>query len=82
MLNKHTFLLALLFTTVNILTAQSNLFIDDSFTVEEMVTDFFNTPNVVVSNVTYTGSQQSVVFFDAGVTDLEIGITDAKKHTK
>ena len=32
--------------------------------------DFFDNPNVTVSNVTTTGNMNSVAFFDAGLTDL------------
>ncbi len=70
---KNYILILLLFLTTNLLTAQSNLFLDDSFTVEEMIEDFFNTPNVSVSNITYTGSPDAISFFDAGGTGLAVG---------
>lgn len=57
---------------VNFLQAQSNLFIDDSYTVEEMVMDFFSNPNITVSNVTYSGTPEAVAFFDAGGTNLGV----------
>ncbi len=50
--------------------AQSNLFIDTSYTVEEMMMDFFDDPDIVVSNVVYTGHPLAVGFFDGGGTDL------------
>ncbi len=52
------------------LQAQSNLFLDNSYTVEQMVMDFFDDPSIIVSNVTTTGTDQSIAFFDAGGTDL------------
>jgi len=73
MIKKYSLLTIAFFLTINLLLAQSNLFLDDSFTVEEMVEDFFNTPNVVTSNVTYTGIPQASSFFDATGTNLEVG---------
>ena len=64
-------ILGLLFST-NWLQAQSNLFIDDSYTVEEMVMDFFSNPNITVSNVNYTGAPGAFAFFDAGGTGLGV----------
>jgi PKD repeat protein len=74
MKSKHlrsVLFLLTVFTTF--LQAQSNLFIDNSYTIEEMVQDFFDNPNVVTSNVTYTGAAEAVAFFDAGGTDLGVG---------
>ncbi len=51
---------------------QAQLFIDNSYTVEEMVMDFFDNSCVTPSNVTYTGSTEAVAFFDAGNTELDI----------
>lgn len=53
--------------------AQSNLFIDNSYTIEEMVQDFFDNPAVTISNVSFSGDPSSVAFFDAGDTDLGLG---------
>lgn len=52
------------------LQSQSNLFIDNSYTVEQMVMDFFDDPSIVISNVTTTGGSDNIGFFDAGGTDL------------
>lgn len=61
-----TILLLGLFST----TLSAQLFIDDSYTPEEMVMDFFSNSCVTPSNIVYTGSDQSIAFFDAGGTDL------------
>lgn len=53
--------------------AQSNLFIDNSYTLEEMIQDFFDNPAVTISNVVYQGDENSVAFFDGGNTDLGLG---------
>ncbi len=73
MLKKHLLFAILLIFIANALNAQSNLFLDDSFTIEEMVADFFDTPNITTSNITYTGSAEAIAFFDAAETDLGIG---------
>lgn len=61
-----------LFVSISLTLAQSNLFIDNSYSVEEMVMDFFDNSGITVSNVTHTGDSTSVAFFDAGGTDLGI----------
>ncbi|MFK8009954.1 MAG: choice-of-anchor L domain-containing protein [Saprospiraceae bacterium] len=69
---KKTLLLPLIFMCgfYHTLQAQSNLFIDNSYTVEQMVMDFFDDPSIIISNVTTTGSSSNIAFFDAGGTDL------------
>ncbi len=69
---KKTLLLPLIFMCgfYHSLQAQSNLFIDNSYSVEQMVMDFFDDPSIVISNVTTTGSSSNIAFFDAGGTDL------------
>ena len=52
--------------------AQSNLFIDQTVSVETMVNDFFDSDEIVIANVTLTGNPEGVGFFDAGGTDLDI----------
>lgn len=54
------------------LNAQSNLFIDTTITPQQMVTDFFNTSQVTVSNVQFTGAPGAAAFFDASNTDLDL----------
>lgn len=60
------------FLCFNRLLAQSNLFVDTSYTATEMVNAFFGNSDVLVSNVTYTGDPAGKAFFDAGDTDLGI----------
>lgn len=52
------------------LSAQSNLYIDTTATIEEMIVDFFNNPDVNISNISHIGSPISSGFFDAQGTDL------------
>lgn len=54
------------------LNAQSDLFIDTTITPEQMVMDFFNTSQVSVSNVQFTGAPGAVAFFEAANTDLDL----------
>ncbi len=53
---------------------QAQLFVDGSYTAEEMVEDFFHHPDqcVSVSNVTYTGAEAGMGFFDAGNSTLAV----------
>ena len=69
---KKILLLPLIFISgfFNSLQAQSNLFIDNTYSVEQMVMDFFDDPTIIISNVTTTGSSSNIGFFDAGGTDL------------
>jgi PKD repeat protein len=54
---------------------QSNLTIDQSYTVEQMVMDFFNHPDITISNVNYTGSGEAYGFFDSGdPAETELGV--------
>ncbi len=71
---KNKFLLAFLCSSFFhlTLTAQSNLFLDQSYTIEEMVMDFFNHPDITISNVNATGATNSFAFFDAGGTELDV----------
>ena len=50
--------------------SQSNLFLDPNYTVEQMVMDFFDCPNINISNVTSTGEMNSIAFFESNQTDL------------
>lgn len=52
--------------------AQSNLFIDDSFTPEQMVMDFFDNSCVTPSNITFNGAPVSIAYFEAGDTDIGV----------
>lgn len=51
---------------------QAQLFIDNTYSIEEMVVDFFDNTCVTPSNITTTGTEASVAFFDAGGTDLGV----------
>ena len=53
-------------------TTSAQLFIDNSYTPEEMVMDFFNNSCVTPSNIVYTGSDQSIAFFDSGNSELDV----------
>lgn len=52
--------------------AQSALFIDTSFTAEQMVTDFFSNSCVTPSNVTFNGTPAMIGYFEAAGTDLGV----------
>lgn len=68
-----TFIILLLsLSSLNVI-SQSNLFIDTNYTPNEMVEDFFNHPNITLSNITYIGDSNAIAFFDAGTSNLEIG---------
>jgi len=74
MMKTITAITLVLFGLLNahVLSAQSNLFVDTSYTASEMVTAFFSDADVAPSNVTYTGSPEGMAFFDAGDTYLGI----------
>lgn len=52
--------------------AQAQLFVDNSYTVEEMVMDFFDNSCVTPSNISTTGTTDALAFFDAGNTNLGV----------
>lgn len=51
---------------------KAQLFVDNSYTIEEMVTDFFSNSCVTPSNISTTGVAESVAFFDAGAAGLGV----------
>ncbi len=51
---------------------KAQLFVDTSYTVQQMMEDFFDSTGATISNVTYTGVPAAVGFFDAGNTNLAI----------
>jgi PKD repeat protein len=57
------------FSTVG---TSAQLFVDTSYTVEQMMYDFFDTSGITISNVQFTGSKNAVGYFDAGNTNLGI----------
>lgn len=52
--------------------ASAQLYIDTSYTPQEMVLDFFSNSCVTPSNIVYTGAPGTYGFFDAGDTDLGV----------
>ena len=55
-------------------TAKAQLFVDTGYTVPQMVTDFFGDNEcVTVSNITYTGSNGAVGFFDGILSNAGLG---------
>lgn len=55
-------------------TAKAQLFVDTEYTVPQMVTDFFGDSEcVTVSNITYTGSNGAVGFFDGVLSNAGLG---------
>lgn len=68
----YTFFLLSFLTTAAWAQVTPQLFIDDTYTPEEMVMDFFANSNITPSNVTFHGSALSRGFFDAGTTTLPI----------
>ncbi len=73
----HRILFTLLFTALSltcIQQAQAQLFVDGSYTPEEMVTDFFSTTCVSVSNITWVADTAAVQmgFFESSATNLGI----------
>lgn len=67
---KSTLAFMLLSIFSHSLTAQ--LFLDNSYSIDEMVMDFFDNTCVTPSNISTTGNEASIAFFDAGETDLEV----------
>lgn len=73
MLNlKPQFLFILFFVCIAATNIQAQLFIDTSYTAEEMGTDFFSNSCVTPSNISYTGASGTYAFFDAGNTTLGV----------
>lgn len=54
------------------LQAQSQLFIDTSYTAEQMIMDFFDNDDVTVSNVTFQGDPLQIAYFEAANTDIGV----------
>lgn len=71
MKTKLLFLL-ILFYSSNIQLLNAQVFIDTSYTVEQMVMDFFNSDSVTVSNISVQGGDISVAYFEAANTDLGV----------
>ncbi|MCB9283080.1 MAG: choice-of-anchor L domain-containing protein [Lewinellaceae bacterium] len=54
------------------LSAQSGLFIDTSYTAEQMIMDFFDNSCVTPSNITFNGAPVMMGYFEAANTDLGV----------
>lgn len=67
-----TLILVLSFFSENYLVAQSELFVDNSFTADQMVMDFFDSPEVNITNVSYTGNGDGLAFFEGANTNIGI----------
>ncbi len=52
--------------------AQSGLFIDTSYTAEQMIMDFFANSCATPSNVTYNGAPPTMAFFEGANTNLGV----------
>jgi hypothetical protein len=52
--------------------AQSGLFIDTSYTAEQMIMDFFDNSCVTPSNITFNGAPAMIAYFEGANTDLGI----------
>lgn len=80
MKSTFTFLLAIcFFAGAN---AQSNLFIDTSYTAEQMVMDFFANSCATPSNIAFNGSPASLAYFEGANTNLGVnaGIVISSGH--
>jgi Secretion system C-terminal sorting domain len=64
----NTLILGLFFPICSF--AQSKIFVDTTISPIVMVTDFFNSPKVQVSNVQFSGSTLGCGYFDASQTNL------------
>jgi len=53
-------------------TLSAQLFIDTSYTAEQMIMDFFNNDSVTVSNISFQGGDVSLAYFEGANTDLGI----------
>jgi hypothetical protein len=58
-----------LLTSLNL---HAQLFVDDTYTIDQMINGFFNNSGVTVSNVTYTGTPSSLAFFEGSQSNLGI----------
>lgn len=71
-MKNFLYTLAILASTSFISTAQSGLFIDTSFTAEQMIMDFFDNSCVTPSNITFNGSPVMMGYFEGANTDLGV----------
>lgn len=71
-MKKLLYILLTLFSLAQASTAQSPLFVDTTITPQQMVTDFFNTAQVSVSDIAFTGAPGAAAYFEAANTDLDL----------
>lgn len=69
---KLRFFIILLTAIGSWTTTRAQLFIDTTYSVEEMVLDFFDNTCVTPSNITYSGAPGTIAFFDAGNANLGV----------
>jgi PKD repeat protein len=50
--------------------AQAQLFIDNSYSIDDMIFGFFDDSDVTISNVTYTGTPASLAFFEGSNSNI------------
>lgn len=71
---KHflPFFVAIALITATAPRAHAQLFVDTTYTAQQMVTDFFNVMGdcVTTSNITYAGSSQSIGFFESSASNV------------
>lgn len=72
MKNNYPLLIVAFLMSTTVIQAQSGLFIDTSYTAEQMVMDFFDNSAVTPSNITFNGAPASIAYFEAANTDLGI----------
>jgi PKD domain len=49
---------------------QAQLFVDTSYTYNQMINTFFGNAGLTISNITYTGAPQSLAFFEGSQSNL------------
>ena len=62
----------ILFTALLVcsLGAKAQLFVDDSYTIDDMINGFFSTSGVSISNVSYSGAPLSLAFFEGSQSNI------------
>ena len=72
--SQHFYAMKKLFTVLFVLflgaQAQAQLFVDNNYTIEDMIFGFFDDSDVTISNVSYTGTQPSLAFFEGSQSNI------------
>jgi hypothetical protein len=71
-MKKQLLLLMVILGLLPGLTAQSNLFIDNSYSAEQMVMDFFDGNCVTPSNISFSGDTMMMAYFEAANAGIGI----------